>query len=319
METETTPNAGYTYRDLVGRCEAGMALIDFYASRYPHSSEATWRGRVAAGDIYVNDVPATPERRLDAGDRLAYVRRPWIEPSVPWSVRVIHEDADCAVVDKPSGLPVIPDAHHLEHTLLSWVRGRFGASASPAHRLDRGTSGLVLIGRRREARRLLSSAFAGGRVTRRYLARVRGTALPDTLEIDAPIGVVDYPPTRKLHAACADGAPSLTRVRVLTRDTTREESLVEIELLTGRPHQIRVHLACVGAPLTGDSLYGAGGRPPVLVAGERPPLPGDGGYFLHAHLLAFDHPSTGSRVALRAEPRWPLRDGRGVEGREHTV
>jgi 23S rRNA pseudouridine1911/1915/1917 synthase len=218
---------------------------------------------------------------------------------VPWSVRVVHEDADLAVVDKPAGLPTLPDALHLESTLLTWLRERYGEIATPAHRLDRGTSGLVLVARHAAAARTLGRAFARGEIVRGYLARVVGTALPDGLTIDRPIGRVPYAPTRWLHAATPDGAPSRTHVQVLRRDRARGVSLVEIEIETGRPHQVRIHLACAGAPLVGDRLYGLDGLPRPVGPGECPPLPGDGGYALRAHRLALVHPGSARRMTFR--------------------
>ena len=136
---------------------------------------------------------------------------------------------------------------------------------------------------------------------------MQGIDLPDEQTIDVPIGRIDYAPTGKLHAATSDGAPSTSICRVVHEYRERTQSLVEVRIITGRPHQIRIHLAAIGHPLVGDPLYVAGGIPAPLVAGQRPALPGDCGYHLHAMRLAFHHPKTNQPLDLISPPPPPLR------------
>jgi 23S rRNA pseudouridine1911/1915/1917 synthase len=187
---------------------------------------------------------------------------------------------------------------------LAFVRVRFAGDVppSPVHRIGRGTSGIVLFARTRDALRALTAAFAERRVTKLYRALVRGVGLPPEQQIDVPIGRVSYPPTGYLYAATADGAPSRSVCRLLHEDREQSQSLVEVRIVTGRAHQIRIHAAAVGHPLVGDPLYVAGGGPAPLVAASRAPLPGDCGYHLHAHRLAFRHPSSQQLVEIVSPP-----------------
>ncbi len=170
------------------------------------------------------------------------------------------------------------------------------------HRLGRGTSGILLLARTALARRHLCAQFrdatrgsAGG--LRKVYRALTGAVpdLPDALEITQPIGRVPHPRLAGgVHAASPDGLPACSRCCMLARNATR--MLWEIDLITGRPHQIRIHLASVGAPLLGDPLYGPGGTPRT----DGDALPGDIGYTLHACSIRFTHPRTGQPIELRA-------------------
>jgi 23S rRNA pseudouridine1911/1915/1917 synthase len=171
------------------------------------------------------------------------------------------------------------------------VRRRF-PEAVPLHRLGRFTSGLLLFARTQLARRTLSAAWREGRVEKEYRALVAGVPSQERFEIDVPIGLVAHPRLGSVHAAVATaGKPALSHVQLVAARGDR--SLVAVQIPTGRPHQIRIHLAAAGHPLVGDPLYVTGGVP-----GPRPGLPGDGGYLLHAHRLALPHPATGQRLEL---------------------
>lgn len=297
-------NRGFTYTDEIDAEAAGETVIEFYARRYPHSDEHEWRARIDDGSILLDGARVGVETLLRRGQILSYKRVPWIEPDAPRTFGVIYEDEDIIVVDKPSGLPVLPGGQHLDNTLLALVRGRFGGEVapSPLHRLGRGTSGIVLFARRQGALRRLTEAFTERRVTKVYRALVQGTGLPEETTIEVPIGRVEYPPIGTLHAAKSDGAPSTSICRLLHEDREQRCSLVEVRIITGRPHQIRIHMATVGHPLVGDPLYTHGGLPLPLVPGRRAPLPGDCGYRLHATYLKFHHPTTDTLLSLFAPP-----------------
>jgi 23S rRNA pseudouridine1911/1915/1917 synthase len=197
-------------------------------------------------------------------------------------------------VAKPRGLPTLPNGGFLTHTLLHLVRCRW-AEATPGHRLGRGTSGIVLLALTPTARRELAAAWREGRVERVYRGLVRGMPMPHELSIEVPIGPVSHPLLGQVHAARGDGRRAVTRVRVLR--AAPGGAVVEASIATGRPHQIRIHLAAAGHPLVGDPLYGVGGLP-----GPRPALPGQGGYWLHAHRLRLVHPVTGAPLDLECAP-----------------
>jgi 23S rRNA pseudouridine1911/1915/1917 synthase len=294
----TRRNAGYAYRETVGAASRGHTVLSHLAARYTHSSEAVWRARLARGEVVLEGRTARGDEPLQPGQSLAWNRPPWTEPDAPLCFALLHLDSDLLAVAKPRGLPTLPGAGFLEHTLLSLVRARYPAAA-PAHRLGRGTSGLVLLTRNRSARSALLGTWP--RVRKLYRALVSGPPARDDFEIDVPIGRVPHPILGTVHAATRSGKPSLSRVRTLER--RGERALVEVELVTGRPHQIRIHLAAAGHPLEGDPFYVAGGRPRA----EAAALPGTPGYWLHAHRVELDHPRTGRRLALECTPPPELR------------
>ncbi|MEW6750256.1 MAG: RluA family pseudouridine synthase [Candidatus Latescibacterota bacterium] len=289
-------NRGWTYTDRAQRQDHGSDVLDFYASRYPHSSRDRWLERIRAGQVTLDGRPAGPDDRLRCGQVLRYHRPAWREAAVPTDFRVLHADEHVLAVNKPSGLPTLPGGDFLENTLLHRVRAACDPRAAPLHRLGRATSGIVLFALSPPARRRLSADLAAGRMRKTYRALVQGAVDADTLRIEVPIGRVPYAPLGYLHAATAQGRPSLTLCRVLERRP--ETTLVEVDLVTGRPHQIRIHLAAVGHPLAGDPLYAPGGLPVDPVGQGRAPLPGDLGYHLHAMRLAFVHPHLQAEVTV---------------------
>jgi 23S rRNA pseudouridine1911/1915/1917 synthase len=302
-------NSGFTYTDQIDADAAGETVIAFYERRYPHSTAAQWRERIRDGTVRLDGMPVSEGAILRAGQMLSYERAPWTEPNTPQVFGVLYEDDAIIAVDKPSGLPVLPGGHHLDHTLIALVRERFvgEVAPSPLHRLGRGTSGIVLFARTRNALRRLTAAFTERRITKIYRALVQGTGIPAERTIDARIGRIDYPPTGTLYAATDDGIPSTSICRLLHEDRERQQSLVEVRIITGRPHQIRIHMAALGHPLVGDPLYISGGVPAPLRAGERAPLPGDCGYHLHALRLKFQHPETEGLIDLLAPAPSSLR------------
>jgi 23S rRNA pseudouridine1911/1915/1917 synthase len=192
---------------------------------------------------------------------------------------------------------------YLEHTLLAVVRRR-APEASPMHRLGRDTSGLVLFARTAAAAGLVQAAFRARQVGKLYRALCAGHPSADRFTVDAPIGEVAHPLLGTVHAAAAGGRPSRSHVTVLERrGGDAPSALVEVAIETGRPHQIRIHLAFAGHPLVGDPLFGSGGLP---IPGTRA-LPGDPGYLLHALRLELDHPAERRRLVIECPPPPALR------------
>lgn len=197
-------------------------------------------------------------------------------------IDVVHADAACVVVVKPAGLLSVPGrGEHLSDCAAARVQARFG-DALIVHRLDMATSGLLLFARGVAAQRVLSVAFAQRQVHKRYVAVVDGLVEPDTGEIDLPL-IADWP-NRPLQKVDRDhGKPSLTRYRVLARDTAAHTSRLDLEPVTGRAHQLRVHLQGIGHTILGDALYAA---PSVQARAAR--------LLLHASELRFMHPVSGA-------------------------
>lgn len=295
-------NRGYVYVDRIGVREAGVAALDHYVARYRHHDREGWRALFEAGAVRRDGRTVVPGEVLQAGWRLEYHRGPWDEPEVPDDLPILLIDDDIVVVAKPAGLPVTPGAGCMDRSLVALARARIDPEARPVHRLDRGTSGVVILARNAPAAAALFRAFRSRRVDKRYLARVQGADIPDILVIDVPVGPVPYPPLRPVAGACPGGRPAWTDVRVVGRDPGRDQAVVEAHPRTGRPQQIRIHLAWAGHPLVGEPLYGPGGLPRPVVPGTRPPVSGDIGFALHAWQLDVAHPRTGALLHLVAPP-----------------
>jgi 23S rRNA pseudouridine1911/1915/1917 synthase len=293
-------NSGFEYREQIGPGAAGRTVIDHLAARHRHSTIAVWRDRIDAGEVFLGDRRALATAVLRPGDWLAWRRPPWEEPSVPLVFAVLYRDDDLLAVAKPRGLPSVPNGGFLAHTLLHVVRAHF-AGATPMHRLGRGTSGLVLFARTASARQSVSAAWRRGAVEKTYRALVSGIPERRQFTVEARIGPVDHPRLGRIHAAAADGKAAVSHVRILA--VRGGNGLAEVTIPTGRPHQIRIHMAAAGHPLVGDPVYAAGGMP-------RPDagLPGDPGYRLHAHRLRLTHPETGRTLELECPPPPELRD-----------
>lgn len=191
-------------------------------------------------------------------------------------MHVWHEDADLLAVDKPAGRLAVPGRGEAGRDCLAVDVAARWPGALVVHRLDMATSGLMLFARSAAVQRALGEAFACRRVDKGYRAVVHGLVAEDCGEIDAPLGA-DWPRRPRQRVDAAHGRPSLTRWRVVARDAAASRTQLDLEPLTGRTHQLRVHLASIGHPIVGDALYGGG------AAGEPRLL-------LHACALALAHP-----------------------------
>ena len=270
------------------------------------------------------------------------------------ALKVLYHDEHMMAVHKPSGLPTMPSQTYYEYTVLNALRScdkKFLAPPQPVHRLGVGTSGVLLIATSLEARNHLCAAIREKRVTKLYRALVEnGSTIPDEIRIDCPIGPVPFPiGGDTIHAACPPpcGDPTsntfddskhsavkhaLSLVRVIRRNLESDTAIVEVEIPTGRPHQIRIHMAYAGHPLVGDPLYLNGGIPdktPKLFSIRRKEeedmdtdeddddegdneeqgmvrrvtLPRDCGYSLHAYQISVEHPiQKGKQMTFTAAP-----------------
>jgi 23S rRNA pseudouridine1911/1915/1917 synthase len=234
------------------------------------------------------------------------VRPPFEEPNVPLYFDILYEDEAILALDKPSGLPVHPSASYHKNTLTYLLRQRFGPNAPQiAHRLDRETSGLLLCGRTREAERDLKMGFENRRVSKRYLAIVRGVMPDDEGRIELPMDTAKEGLHLLMEVTPEEvGYPSVTRYRVVARRDAA--TLVALAPESGRQHQLRVHLSAIGFPIIGDKLYGPEGHQPFLdyietgMTDELLQRLGHERQALHAYGLEFTHPTTGERKTLRA-------------------
>jgi 23S rRNA pseudouridine1911/1915/1917 synthase len=286
-------NRGYAYTSIISRRHHGQSLLAHLASLYPHSTPQAWQQNLNNGEVTLNGVTATGSESLIAGQILVWNRPPWIEPDAPRHFDVLYDDAHLLAVNKPSGLPTLPGAGFMENTLLRLVQ-KHTPSANPVHRLGRGTSGIVLFAKTAQAAARLTANWNTPKIQKIYRALAQKVAEQDVYEILTPIGLVPHPRIGSVWAASPSGKSSKSVAKVIARNPT--STLFEVSLFSGRPHQIRIHLASIGHPLVGDPLYGCNGQP----LENLPGLPGDGGYCLHAQFLKFEHPITGEPIHLEA-------------------
>jgi 23S rRNA pseudouridine1911/1915/1917 synthase len=242
--------------------------------------KASYRGE--AGDVVVIDFPAPTSREIVGED-------------IP--LDVVYEDEFLLVVDKPAGMVVHPAPGNWSGTLVNALMGRGGARPSESaedragiiHRLDKETSGLLVVAKTDRAHRILSHALSARKVNRRYAAMIWGHLGGDQLTIDKP--VARDPRDRKRMAIVSTGRQAKTDFVRLARFGAGD--LLRAHLHTGRTHQIRVHLASVGHPVMGDDTYGGGGNRRVVGLPPRR-------HFLHAAWLQFTHPITGAPMDIRS-------------------
>jgi len=233
-------------------------------------------------------------------------------------ISVVYEDESLLVVDKPAGMVVHPAPGNWTGTLVNALLGRAGEDglsmegdperAGMVHRLDKETSGLLIVAKTDRAHRLLSAAIASRRVVRRYALMIWGHLSSDTLTIDKPIA--RDPRDRKRMAIVNKGRPAKTDLIRLARFDAGD--FLRAHLHSGRTHQIRVHLASIGHPVMGDDVYGGGGG--RRVAGLPPKR-----HFLHAAWLAFKHPVTGEPLDFRSPLPADLRRSLSVIAGEHRL
>lgn len=293
-------NQGFEYKEKVTSRGAGLTVLNYLSQRYRHSSTEEWRERLGSGLILLDGSPAAVEAVLQTGQSLVWRRPPWNEPDVPLCYAILHEDRELLAVAKPAGLPTLPAGGFFMHTLLTLVRKSY-PEATPVHRLGRGTSGVVLFARTSKARKALHRDFRQGAMIKIYRALASGCPVQDDFSIDVPIGPAPHARLGTVHAASVSGRRALSRVFVLQR--MKSCSLLRVNIQTGRPHQIRIHLAAAGHPLVGDPLYAIGGH--FKQSGSA--LPGEIGYRLHAEKICLNHPDTGLPLAITCYPPPELR------------
>jgi len=285
---------------------AGQRFDQILPGMFQGYSRAHLAGEVKSGRIRLDGREVPPRTRVRGGEEVEWNR---VEAPIlgdrPQSMDldVVFEDADLLVIDKPAGLVVHPGAGNRDGTLLNVLLSHDPKlaqlpRAGIVHRLDKDTSGLLVVARTLPAQTALVAMLAARDVHRRYAAIVNGVPVAGGT-VDAPL---DRHPTDRLRRAVREGGrPAVTHYRV--REKFRAHALLQCELESGRTHQIRVHMAHAGWPLVGDPLYGRGLR---LPRGATPALAdalrGFKRQALHAEHLAFAHPVTGEALAFDAEP-----------------
>ena len=285
----TNPEPPPLSRDLV--LDSEEPRLDAYLARVqPTLSRSRIKSLIEEGHVLVEGLPCKPSRKLHPGERLVLSVPPPqpidLQPE-PIPVHVVYQDDHMLVVDKPAGLSVHPGPGHPAHTLVNALLALvpdlpgIGGYLRPGivHRLDKDTSGLMVVAKTETAHLHLSRQLKDRAMAKGYLALAQGRITPDEGTIDAPLG--RHPVHRKRIAVVPTGRTARTTYRVLQHFASA--TYLDVTIHTGRTHQIRVHLAHIGHPLVGDAVYGR--KHPRLVR-----------HFLHAHRLGFTHPSTGDWV-----------------------
>jgi 23S rRNA pseudouridine1911/1915/1917 synthase len=299
-------NAEFQVIDLEIPAElAGQRLDSALARLLPEHSRTRIKGWIEAGQVQVGRLPCKPRDVVNAGSRvhvrMQIVPAPSAVGPEAIALNLVHEDRDVWVVDKPAGLVVHPGAGNPDHTLQNALLGRDPTLAALPragiiHRLDKDTSGLLVIARTPEAQTSLSRQLLARSVSREYLAVCAGV-MTGGGTIDEPIG--RHRTDRLRMTVRQDGRPAITHYRVLER--FRAHTYLRVKLETGRTHQIRLHLAHRKYPIVGDPVYGGRFARP-RGAGDQliETLRAFKRQALHAATLAFDHPRTGKRLTLQS-------------------
>jgi len=294
--------------------QAGQRLDAFLASHIDGWSRARLQRLIDDGDVLVGGKLAKPSHKVRTTDEIEIELT--VSPSEVFTpedipINVVYEDDDLIVVNKPSGMVVHPAAGIWHGTLANALAFHFtrlsttGGTTRPGivHRLDKGTSGLLVVAKTEAAHEHLANQFRAREVFKLYFALVHGQVEHRKGEIDQPIG--RDPRNRVRMAVVRTGRPALSLYRI--REAFRRFTLLDVELKTGRTHQIRVHLAWLKHPVVADEVYGGGRDKTIADATVRRAVAKLDRQFLHAAELGFRHPGTGAELRFKAEVPTELR------------
>lgn len=291
---------------------SGARLVDYLAIRFPYHSREEWGKQITDGKVLVNESPAAPDKILSHGERVAYtvVLK---EPHVDKNIFLIHDEESFLVAHKPGQLPSHADGNFIKNTFVFLLNEMMTAKGNIrplrlVHRLDRETSGLMVVAKNKEAHTNLMRQFEESSVQKEYLAVVRGRLEQDRFEVSGELGRDPHSSVTIRHALITGGSENSRQSLTLFEKVQElpNATLVRCIPKTGRTNQIRVHLAHIGHPVVGDKLYGKtdaeflefihhvknGGDPSFEGHAETPRQ------LLHAGRLEFSHPASGEQVSF---------------------
>lgn len=294
---------------------SGLPLLDYLTGRFRYQDRAAWETLIVQGKVTVNEGKASPDRTLQKGDWVEY-RVVLKEPPVDRDIRILHEERTFLVAIKPGQLPSHADGNFIKNTFIHILTENLRATGWKGdvrlvHRLDRETSGLMVVAKDKKAHKALTEQFEAGTVGKEYLAVARGRIAEQTFEVAGSIGRDPESQVSVRQKVVPEGTPfskpSLTRFEKL--QDLKDATLLRCIPKTGRTNQIRVHLDSTGHPIVGDKLYGrtdaeflefvhhvkAGGSPVWEGHAETPR------HLLHASKIMFKHPETGETLTFEAD------------------
>ena len=291
---------------------SGSRLVDYLAIRFPYQSREMWNKKILDKEVLVNGEPCQPEKIVSHGEQVAY-KVILKEPKVDKNIFLIHEEESFLVAHKPGQLPSHADGNFIKNTFVYLLNEMMSAKGNVrplrlVHRLDRETSGMMVVARNKIAHTCLMRQFEEGSVEKEYMAIVRGRPEKDQFEVSGWLGRDPHSSVTIRHALLPEGSEDARQSRTLFEKVRElpDATLVRCLPKTGRTNQIRVHLAHIGHPVIGDKLYGktdpeflefihhvkAGGDPAFAGSAET------ARQMLHASKLTFNHPDSGERVSF---------------------
>jgi RluA family pseudouridine synthase len=300
-----------TLSSIINNNNAGSTLINFLSLRFKYHSVEKWVGLILNADVLVNGSSSAADYILKSKDVVSY-SVVLHEPPVDANIRIIHNEESFLTAYKPGNLPVHADGNFIKNTFIYLIKKKmseegYNGYIKLAHRLDRETSGLIVVAKTIEANRALARQFEAGAVEKEYIAVVRGLLPDDSFEVDGAIAPDPKSSISIRKCVAAAGTPNAQSA--ITRFEVRERlsgyTVLRCLPATGRTNQIRVHLAHIGYPLAGDKLYGRSDSEFLEFvcearAGRFEPLPWMDAprHMLHASSIAFKHPITGERMSF---------------------